>query len=126
MANLAKALCVLAGVALPMPLAAQGAAFDGTYAGVTLEKAEQKGSMGIRTCPTFRSPPRALSIAGGVARFPWGPDNMLEGSVTPQGALVMRTPHGQRFDGQIDAQGTVRGQITGTCTYSIVWQKKSR
>jgi opacity protein-like surface antigen len=127
MTRLYKALLVTATMMVATPVAAQTTtAFDGGYAGVSLEKAAEKGMSGRKTCPMFRSPPAALSIAGGVARFPWGQDNMLEGSVTPEGVLVMRTPHGQRFDGQIDAQGAIRGQVTGVCSYSMVWQKRSR
>jgi hypothetical protein len=55
----------------------------------------------------------------GIARTQFG----AEGSVTPQGVLVMRLPYGQRFDGQIDGQGTVRARLTTYCSHQLVWQK---
>lgn len=35
----------------------------------------------------------------------------------------MRTPAGDRFDGQIDGQGTVRGRLTAFCSHQLIWQK---
>ena len=35
----------------------------------------------------------------------------------------MRAPLGERFDGQIDSQGTVRGRMTAGCSYQLVWQE---
>jgi len=47
----------------------------------------------------------------------------FEGSISPQDFLVMRRPDGNRFDGRIDSQGTVKGRFTGVCSYLSVWQK---
>jgi hypothetical protein len=62
-----------------------------------------------------------LTIVNGSARSAWGAP--AEGSVSPQGVLVMRTPTGCRFDGQIDGKGIVTGRWNCTCSYQVVWQK---
>jgi hypothetical protein len=115
----------IAFFAVAMPAVAQAqatTAFDGSYGGVS---AAFSGAMGSssRVCPNFAAPAR-LTIAGGHARVKWG-DDTLQGDVTPQGALTMRTASaGSRFDGQIDAQGMLRGSYTGFCAYALVWQKR--
>jgi hypothetical protein len=58
-----------------------------------------------------------LTIANGIART-----NKYEGSVSPQGILIMRN-FWSRFDGRIDNQGSVRGRATSGCSYQLVWQK---
>jgi hypothetical protein len=123
----ARTLVAIAACALATSAAAQApapttTAFDGTYAGVsrTLE-----GTMGF---PTSKCSSQGgagaplLTIANGIARSSWGAP--AEGSVTPQGALVMKTTMGVRFDGQIDGKGTVTGRWNGSCSYQVVWQKK--
>ena len=46
--------------------------------------------------------------------------------MNPQGVLVMRSPSSSRLDGQIDSQGTIRGQLSGTgCVVTWVWRKLS-
>ena len=68
-----------------------------------------------------------LTIVNGIARTPWGRPAEAEGPVSSQGVLVMRTPDGHRFDGQINGEGTVTGRFGGRpggCTYQMVWQKK--
>ena len=62
-------------------------------------------------------PPAVLTIVNGIAR-----SGELEGSVNQQGFVLMRNFRG-RFDGRIDSQGTVRGRVTGGCSYQLVWQK---
>ena len=123
MRNLTKAICVTAVLAFPLPAGAQGAtAFDGTYAGVTSELHGRPANCRI---PTPDSVPAALTIANGMART--SALDGMEGSVNAQGVIVMHTPDRMRFDGQIDAQGNVRGQLTRmTCYISIVWQKRGR
>ena len=78
-----------------------------------------------RSCPpSGRVAP--LTIVNGIARTK--ALGTAEGSVSPQGVLVMRAlagfGAGSRFDGQIDSQGTVTGRFTGSCGYQVVWQKK--
>jgi hypothetical protein len=60
-----------------------------------------------------------LVIVNGVARTRTGPS---EGSVSPQGILVMRS-FWNHFDGRIDAQGTIRARATSGCSSQFVWQK---
>ena len=46
--------------------------------------------------------------------------------MNPQGGLVMRSPSSSRLDGQIDSQGTIRGQLSGWgCVVTFVWRKLS-
>jgi hypothetical protein len=63
-----------------------------------------------------------LTIANGIARTAWV--GTAEGSVTPQGVLVMQAPNGARFEGQIDRQGNVTGRFTSACSYQMVWRRK--
>jgi hypothetical protein len=52
-----------------------------------------------------------------------------EGSVSPEGVVVMRAlagfGAGSQFEGRIDGHGTVTGRFTGSCSYQVVWQEKS-
>ncbi len=108
------------------------AAFDGTYVGVSAEnnsagntlgggREHPSGYAGSRSCRTFRAPAR-LIIANGVAQAKWG-DYTLRGNPTPQGKLTMTTGYGQKFEGQIDSQQTIKGQLIGYCAYTLVWRK---
>ena len=119
-------------VALPAaaPAPAQTTtAFDGTYVGVsrTLEGVMGRTMIGSQTrqCPpSGRVAP--LTIVNGIARTQ--ALGTAEGSVSPQGVLVMRAlagfAAGSRFEGQIDGQGTVTARLTASCSYQVVWQKK--
>ena len=128
MRNLTRAIAAIALLGLPGPLFAQSTttAFDGSYAGVSRQLEEG----GLLTHRTNRCPPSgaaaALTIANGVARTPWVPEDPLVGSVDPQGGLVMRTQRGHKFEGRIDGQGRIAGRLTGVCAYQIVWQKRGR
>jgi hypothetical protein len=116
-----SAIAALIATALPTVAQAQ-AGFDGTYAGVS---ATFTGAMGSssRSCPQSFVP-APLSISGGRAQSRWN-QQPVEGAVTPQGALIMHIASGGgRFDGQIDAQGAVRGTYNGFCSYTVVWQKR--
>ena len=124
-------LGTIAACMLATPVAAQAlaptTAFDGTYTGVsrTLEGTMVGGS--TRGCPpSGRVAP--LTIVNGIARTTGL--GTAEGSVSPQGVLVMRAlagfAAGSRFEGQIDSQGTVTGRFTGNCSYQVVWQKKGK
>src|SRR5215469_1350845 len=134
-------LCALLTVAIALPVGAQPppatgnttSAFDGTYIGVSAEnnsrgnnlgvgRAHPTGYAGSRSCADFRAPAR-LTITNRHAQVKWG-DYTLEGQVTPQGALTMSTGYGQRFDGRIDDQHLVKGQVVGYCAYNLTWQKQ--
>ena len=129
MRNLAKAICATAALALPIPTVAQvtTTAFDGTYASVsrTLEGSAYGPGATTRLCwdsGVVAAPPGPLTIVNGFARWQ-GLVATFEGSVSPQGVVVMRNPRGIRFDGGIDSKGTVTGRITGNCSYWMVWRK---
>jgi hypothetical protein len=121
-----KTLVAIAVWALAMPAAAQEptpptTAFDGTYIGGsrTFEEATQpefEGHTWSRFCPQFGRP-ATLTIVNGIAR-----SGKAEGSVSPQGNLVMRD-FWSHIDGRVDGQGTVRARVTGNCNYQLVWQK---
>ncbi len=118
----------IAACAFAMPVAAQApaptTAFDGTYTGVrTLEGTMTGPSSRTRSCPPS-GPTAPLTIVNGVARTAWG--GTAEGSVTPQGTLVMHAPNGARIEGQIDGHGAVTGRLTSACSYQMVWQKKGK
>jgi len=36
----------------------------------------------------------------------------------------MSTGYGQRFDGRIDDQHIAKGQVVGSCAYTLTWQKQ--
>jgi hypothetical protein len=113
-----SATCVQMLIWQKMP-APTTTAFDGTYTGVS--KTVEGGW--DRTCA--KNPhPGPLTIVNGTAA--WAGD--VEGSVSPQGVLVMLHPFGARFDGQIDGQGTVTGRFItlAGCSYKLVWQKKGK
>jgi hypothetical protein len=122
-----KVLLTIAGLALATPASTQApiptTAFDGTYAGVS-RAAAPYGSGPSRGC-VASGVPAPLTITNGVvhtrARGYW------EGRVSPQGAVGMRKSDASRLDGQIDSEGTLRGQISGTnCVYTLIWRKQSR
>jgi hypothetical protein len=123
-----RAICT-AALITPIPAGAQGTAtaFDGTYSGVsrTLERTMAVPKSGC--APSGGAAP--LTIDNGIARTLWGRPAQAEGPVSPQGVLIMRTPDGHRFDGQINGEGTVTGRFGGRpggCTYQMVWQKKAQ
>lgn len=115
--------CVLA-----LPVAAQApapatTAFDGKYVGVSREVSKNPSAHRANNCPQS-GVPGSLTIANGVAR--WGGGASWEGTVSPSGVIVMRAPNGGRFDGQIDVQGAITGQISSWgCTGTFVWRKQS-
>lgn len=117
------------------PAAGATTVFDGTYVRVSAEnnsrgntlgggRERPSGYAGSRSCLAFRAPAR-LIIANGIAQAKWG-GYTLRGNPTPQGALTMTTGHGQRFEGQIDNQQTVKGQLIGYCAYTLTWQKVAK
>jgi hypothetical protein len=105
--------------------------FDGWYSGVS--RAVLDGGNTGHTCdPCSLGPPASLKIANGVVGNPGGPS--WQGTVSPQGAVVMHRGAFIRVDGQIDPQGTIRGQYSGdipprlgggsNCIIKFVWQKE--
>jgi len=125
-----KVLLAMMLSAVAPPLAAQApatpTAFDGTYAGVSRTLEGTMLGHSTRQCPpSGRVPP--LTIVNGIART--AGLGTAEGSVTPQGVVVMQAlagfGAGSRFEGRIDGHGTVTGRFTGPCSYQVVWQKKS-
>lgn len=117
--TLLVALAVRAAAQTPGPTTA---AFDGRYAGVSMTSAHTSSFPGWK-CALPRSVPLPLTIANGVVRQPW--KNGWQGAVSPQGHLVMRNDIAVRFEGDIDGQGVIRGQISGPhCTTTITWQRQ--
>ena len=122
-----KVLLTFAACMLAMPVFAQApvqtTAFDGKYAGVSRDVSKNPSAHRANNCPQS-GVPGPLTIANGVAR--WRGGDSWEGTVSPSGVIVMRAPNGGRFDGQIDAQGAITGQISGWgCTGTFVWRKQS-
>jgi hypothetical protein len=117
---------ITASTALTIPVAAQSpapttTAFDGTYTGVSRTLESTMTGYSTRQCPP-NGRPAPLTIMNGNARTIWG--GTAEGSVNPQGVLVMHAPNGARIEGQIDPRGAVTGRLTSACSYQVVWQKK--
>ena len=134
----AKVLLIITPFVLAIPGAAQAptpttTTFDGIYGGVWRRSEGTIGGAASRTmqgmafggASRFCAPdgvPSPLTIVNGVARTAYG--GGAEGSVSPQGVLVMQSQGGARFEGRIDGKGTIAGRFTGGCSTSIVWQKK--
>jgi hypothetical protein len=93
--------------------------FDGWYRGVSLEVSNSE-SDGHHCDPRAHTPPRPLKITDGVIGIPGV--HWWEGTVSHQGAVVMRNPVFSRVDGQIDHQGTIRGQHLGDLPHSLLEQ----
>jgi len=122
-----RILITIAASALAMPVFAQTpaptTAFDGTYAGISREVSKSPSAPRAK-CPPSGAP-APLTIKNGVV-VPSGPAGW-EGTVSPQGVLIMRNERSVRVDGQIDPQGTIRAQYAGTgCITNFAWQKQSK
>jgi hypothetical protein len=113
---------------MPVVARAPTAAFDGKYVGVSLEPLRPARERAGAKCYLSQAPfdtgpggaPNALSIKDGVISGEW------EGAVSPQGHFVARDTTGRRMDGQIQSDGTMRGQIANyTCSYNFTWRKQS-
>ena len=101
-------------------------AFDGTWAGGPIRNMSAAGTTlrapgDAPNCPNYTTAP-PLTISGGLAQLDVI-NVRFQGYVTPQGALVMRTGVGQRFEGQIDAQNQLAGRVTGGCLYDATWKR---
>jgi hypothetical protein len=45
--------------------------------------------------------------------------------MTPSGHLMMTSSFGQVFEGSINSQSQITGQVTGYCTYDLTLQKRA-
>ena len=101
-----------------------GLNYDGTYVGVSVVSNSAGNtwtSEGSQSCVTEPAP--TLVISRGRAQFPWQ-GYTLTGNVTPSGTLTMTSPFGQVFEGSINSQHRITGQVTGYCSYDLIWQKQ--
>jgi hypothetical protein len=71
--------------------------------------------------PNYNNAPN-LTIANGLAQLDFS-ILKFQGYVTPQGALVMRTGAGQRFEGQINSQNVLAARVIGGCVYDASWKR---
>jgi hypothetical protein len=71
-------------------------------------------------CPNFTNAP-TLTIANGLGQLDFS-ILRFQGYVTPQGALVMSSGVGQRFEGQIN-QNVLAGRVIGGCVYDTTWRR---
>ena len=102
-----------------------GLNYDGTYVGVSAvsnSAGNTWSSGGSRPCVTEPAP--TMTVSHGRARFPWQ-GFTLTGNVTPSGHLMMTSTFGQVFEGSINSQYQIAGQVTGYCTYDLTFQKQS-
>ena len=100
----------IAAFALATPVAAQGptTVFDGTYAGVSTDMEAAHRDVPRMSCPKFGLPD-PLVIRNGVVRGGGG----WTGTVSSQGALVIRHRLFTHVEGQIDPQGTATAAYHG-------------
>jgi hypothetical protein len=122
-----RILITITASALAMPVFAQTpaptTAFDGIYAGISREVSKSPSAPRAKCPPSGALAP--LTIKNGVI-VASGPAEW-EGTVSPQGVLIMRNERSVRVDGQIDPQGTIRAQYAGTgCITNFAWQKQSK
>jgi hypothetical protein len=92
--------------------------FDGDYRGVSREVSDG-GSTEHRCIPRALTPPAGLWITIGVVGIP---GELWQGTVSPQGIVVIGNRKFSRVDGQIDRQGTIRGQYSGELPPSVLAQ----
>jgi hypothetical protein len=115
----------IATFALTTPVAAQGsvAAFDGTYAGVSTDIETAHRDVPRSRCPQLGLPD-PLTITNGVVKPPSGTG--WTGTVSPQGALVIRNRLFVHVGGQIDPQGNATAEYHGPqCIVKFGWQKQA-
>jgi len=103
-------------------------AYDGTYAGVSVQKVASvmsSGGEGSASCPNYSiNDLPAMTISNGLAQVQTV-NRTFQGYVTPQGALAMSSGRGQRFEGQIDNQNVLAGNLLGQCAYNLGWRRTS-
>jgi hypothetical protein len=119
-----QALLTIAGFLLTAPVTAQAAghtsAFDGTYAGVSMDVS--KTNRESTHCPQGGTP-QPLTITHGVVKPSSGKG--WTGTVSPQGSLVIRNQYAMHVHAQIDPQGTVTGEYHGPqCVVKYMWRKQ--
>jgi hypothetical protein len=117
------------------PAPAPTTPFDGDYRGVSAEVSDS-GSNEHRCDPHALRPPRPLTITNGVV---FSDKQWWEGTVSPQGTVVIHNPKWNRVDARVDSQGTIRGQYGGefppdllaqiggdstNCIIKFVWQRE--
>jgi len=102
----------------------QGLNYDGTYAGVSVVNNSQGNTWTTGgSQPCVAEPAPTLTITHGRAEFPWE-GFTLSGNVTPSGYMMLTSSFGQVFEGSINNQYQIRGQVTGYCTYDLTFQKQ--
>lgn len=114
-----KAILTIVGCVLAVPVLAQAptGAFDGKYAGVSIEPLRPVAHP-MAKCDRAQSAPDPFAIKGGVISGSW------EGTVNPQGSFTARDGTGRRIDGQIQSDGSVRALYSGAvCGYNFIWRK---
>jgi hypothetical protein len=101
-----------------------GLNYDGTYVGASVvnNSAGNTWTSG-GSQPCVAEPAPTLTISRGRAQFPWQ-GYTLTGNVTPSGALMMTSSFGQVFEGSINSQYQITGQVTGYCSYDLTFQKR--
>ena len=100
-------------------------AFDGAWIGGPIRNmsaGEALRAIGDSpSCPNYNNAP-TLTIANGLGQLDFS-TLRFQGYVTPQGALVMRTSVGQRFEGQINSQNVLAARVIGGCVYDASWKR---
>jgi hypothetical protein len=122
----ARSFLTIALYVLGTPVAAQApaptTAFDGRYIGVSIEISKSGSHPG--RCPAVNGKPAPLVISNGVVHTPG--KGWWEGTVSPQGIVVMHNPNSLRVDAEIGTNGTIRGQYSGpSCILTYLWHKQS-
>jgi hypothetical protein len=51
-------------------------------------------------------------------------DGTLQGDVSADGKLTMRSNLAGLFQGQIEANGVIKGYYQGYCIYDLIWQRR--
>ena len=96
--------------------------YDGTYAGVSVVNNSQGNTWTTGgSQPCVQEPAPTLTITHGRAEFPWQ-GFTLTGNVTPSGYMMLTSSFGQVFEGSINSQYRITGQVTGYCTYDLTFQ----
>jgi len=117
---LQPAIAVFLGVTVA---AAAAAGYDGTYVGTSAKLSGTSTGSGKGNACTQFAAPAPLTISGGHAQTKWG-DGTLQGDVGPDGKLIMHSNLSGRFEGQIDAAGSLKGYYQGYCIYDLAWQRR--
>ena len=116
-------------LAATVPAAAQtsepSAVFDGSYQGVSRERFKSTSDAGSASYCTLDNnhPPSPLVVANGTVR---SLNSRWQGTISPQGWIVLHDQEMRRMDARVDGQGTIRGQISGIfCSMRFVWRRQA-